>query len=111
MLKLKLVAIAWNSELIACFGKRPYKHITALVTIKKESTETYRGLMARINQHIKRLLDDPDPFICLNLEYFVKAFPQYQSQWVRRNNHSSQVVKAARERLNSHQCTTTMTDI
>ena len=40
------------------------------------SAKRTRGLMARIDQHIKRFLDDRDPVICLCEEFFLKALPQ-----------------------------------
>ena len=83
--------------LIDRFGKRPHEHFTMLVTMKKENTETYRGLMARIDQHIKRFLNDRDPVICLREEFFLKALPQDQAQWIRRNKGSSPIVEAAED--------------
>ncbi|KAL3866616.1 hypothetical protein ACJMK2_043900 [Sinanodonta woodiana] len=64
--------------LIDRFGKRPHEHFATLVSLTKESTETYRGLMARIDQHIKPL-------------------PQEQAQWIRRNKCFSPIVEAAED--------------
>ncbi|KAL3855789.1 hypothetical protein ACJMK2_014989 [Sinanodonta woodiana] len=86
-----------RAGLIDRFGKRPHEHFAMLVSLTKESTETYRGLMARIDQHIKRFLDDRDPVICLCEEFFMKALPQEQAQWIRRNKGSSTIVEAAED--------------
>ncbi|KAL3865773.1 hypothetical protein ACJMK2_043128 [Sinanodonta woodiana] len=99
MLLLKLVAnyLELRKGLIDRFGKRPHEHFATLVSLTRESTETYRGLMARIDQHIKRFLDDRDPVICFCEDFFLKALPQEQAQWIRRNKGFSPIVEAAED--------------
>ncbi|KAL3863563.1 hypothetical protein ACJMK2_005314 [Sinanodonta woodiana] len=54
------------------FGKRMLEQFTALGRMKKESTETYRGLVARIDQHIKCFMEDRHHIVCLPEEIKTK---------------------------------------
>ncbi|KAL3846829.1 hypothetical protein ACJMK2_017783 [Sinanodonta woodiana] len=86
-----------RNGLIDRFVKRPCEHFTALLSMINESFKTYHCLMIKIDQHIKRCLNDRDPCICLRDELFIKTLPQEQAQWIRRNKGCSPVVEAAED--------------
>jgi hypothetical protein len=46
--------------------------------------ETYRGLMAKIQQSVNRFVGDEDPKVRLCEEFFLKALSPAQAQWIRR---------------------------
>ncbi|KAL3863599.1 hypothetical protein ACJMK2_005350 [Sinanodonta woodiana] len=77
------------------YGKRMFEQFTKLGRMKKESTETYRGLMARIDQHIKCFMEDRHHIVCLPEENKnknnVEMLPHNQVQWIRSNKGSSPV--------------------
>ena len=87
-----------SKALMERYGKRPYQYFHLLQTAKKESTETYRGLMARIEQYLTRFVDSAEDFMeKFKEEYFLSALPASQAQWIRRNKGSSSVVEAAED--------------
>ncbi|XP_033741736.1 uncharacterized protein LOC117328321 [Pecten maximus] len=79
------------------YGKRPYQYFKLLQSAQKEPQETYRGLMARIEQYLVRFLDSVEDTMDKFKEYFLSALPTSQAQWIRRNKGSSSVVEAAED--------------
>ncbi|CAC5369045.1 unnamed protein product [Mytilus coruscus] len=79
------------------YGKRPHEYFVDLVNVRKADIETYRALMARMIQNLNRCIKDKDPIKCLQEEFFLKALPPAQAQWVRRNKGSASVVEAAED--------------
>ncbi|XP_060068688.1 uncharacterized protein LOC132548812 [Ylistrum balloti] len=80
------------------YGKRPYQYFKLLQTAQREPKETYRGLMARIEQYLTRFVDSvEDVMEKFKEEYFLSALPVSQAQWIRRNKGSSSVVEAAED--------------
>lgn len=65
--------------------------------MKREGNETYRGLFSIIDKYLRRSIEDKDPVEILREEFFLKALPPAQAQWVRRNKGSSTVVEAAED--------------
>ena len=47
--------------------------------------------------YLTRFCDDRDPLEYLREEFFLKALPLQQAQWIRRNKGSSSVVEAAED--------------
>ncbi|KAK3089699.1 hypothetical protein FSP39_005726 [Pinctada imbricata] len=86
-----------KKALIERYGKRPHEYFSDLISIRRENNETYRGLMSRINIYLKRCTEDKDPIEVLRDEFFLRALPPVQAQWVRRNKGSSSVVEAAED--------------
>ena len=86
-----------RSALIDRYGKRPHEYFSDLLSVRKKDNETYRALMSRISQSLKRTIKDKDPIKCLQDEFFLKALPPAQAQWVRRNKGSASVVEAAED--------------
>ncbi|KAK3091449.1 hypothetical protein FSP39_019925 [Pinctada imbricata] len=86
-----------KKALIERYGKRPHEYFSDLISIRRENNETHRGLMSRINIYLKRCTEDKDPIEVLRDEFFLRALPPVQAQWVRRNKGSSSVVEAAED--------------
>jgi hypothetical protein len=53
--------------------------------------------MGKIDLYLTRFCDDRDPLECLREEFFLKALPLQQAQWIRRNKRSSSVVEVAED--------------
>lgn len=86
-----------RKALVDRYGKRPHEYFNELVNVKREGNETYRGLFSRIDKYLRRSIEDKDPIEILREEFFLKALPPAQAQWVRRNKGSSTVVEAAED--------------
>ncbi|XP_062569214.1 uncharacterized protein LOC134231291 [Saccostrea cucullata] len=86
-----------RKALIERYGKRPHEYFSDLLSVKREGNETYRGLMSRIDMYLKRCIEEKDPIETLRDEFFLKALPSSQAQWVRRNKGSSSIVEAAED--------------
>lgn len=83
------------------YGKRPHEYFAELINIKKEQHETYRALMSKIVIDLKRCVRDKDPITCLQEEFFLKALPSAQAQWIRRNKGKGSVVEAAEDYIST----------
>ncbi|XP_033761108.1 uncharacterized protein LOC117342916 [Pecten maximus] len=86
-----------RKALITRFSKRRSDYFGMLSGIQRNHNETYRGLMARINQYLARFIGERDTIQCFREEYFLKALPGAQSQWIRRNQGTVTVVEAAED--------------
>ncbi|XP_033739131.1 uncharacterized protein LOC117326489 [Pecten maximus] len=86
-----------RKALITRFSKRRSDYFGMLSGIQRNHNETYRGLMARIDQYLARFIGERDTIQCFREEYFLKAWPGAQSQWIRRNQGTGTVVEAAED--------------
>ena len=86
-----------KKALVDRYGKRPHEYFMDLINIRKEQHETYRALMSRITMDLNRCVRDKDPIQCLREEFFLKALPATQAQWIRRNKGRGSVVEAAED--------------
>jgi hypothetical protein len=65
--------------------------------VKRGDKETYRGLMAKIQQSVNRFVGDEDPKVRLCEYFFLKALSPAQAQLIRRNKGCNSVVDAAED--------------
>ena len=85
-----------RKALVDRFG-RPHQYFADLLEVKRGENETYRGLMAKIQQSVNRFIGDEDSKVRLCEEFFLKALSPAQAQWIRRNKGSNSVVDAAED--------------
>ena len=83
-----------TKALIERFDRRPNQYFSDLMTLTKSESDSYIGLMAKIEQYLPSSIGDRDPVKALTEELFVRALRSTQTQWVRRNKEQSSVVEA-----------------
>ena len=54
-----------RKALVDRFGRRPHQYCADLLEVKCGENETYRGLMAKIQQSVNRFVGDEDPKVRL----------------------------------------------
>ena len=54
-----------RKALVDRFGRRPHQYFADLLEVKRGENETYRGLMAKIQQSVNRFVGDEDPKVRL----------------------------------------------